>query len=337
MTEVTDRIVEELRNEKLAAAATQLFQRLQQNVQIVNVMNDPELSQQMPGVAATINGTQITKRFLAEECIARYGVQMLDAEIDRTLLVQSLQQRNLQVSQDEINSEISRAAASFGYFGKDNQVDIDRYLQRITQNDPSKIDFYIEDEVWPTVALRKLVKDQIEVDQADMQKGFEANFGPRVEVLAIVLSDNRMALKVWDMAKNNLNREFFGQLANQYSIEPQSKNNFGQVPPIQMHGGQPQLEQEAFNLNAGEISKIVQVGEHWIILYCLGRTTPRVTDFDAVKDELRKNIFEKKLTVAMADEFDRMRQAAQIDNFLTGTSQSPKSPTSSLPAEPGVR
>jgi hypothetical protein len=88
-----------------------------------------------------------------------------------------------------------------------------------------------------------------------------------------------------------------------------------------MHGGRPELEKEAFNLQAGELSKVVQVGEHWVIMYCLGRTTPRVTDFDAVKDELQRNIFEKKLMLEMADEFDRLRNSAQIDNFLAGTSQ----------------
>ena len=285
------------------------------------------MSKQMPGIAAMVDQTKISKRFLAEECIARYGTQMLETEINRTLLIQTLQQRSQQVTQDDINSEISRAAETYGYFGPNNQIDVDRWLKFVTQNDESKIDFYIEDEVWPSVALRKLVEPTVNVNDEDMKKGYEANFGPRVEALAIVLSDNRQALKVWDMAKNNLDKKHFGDLANQYSVEPLSRNNFGQVPPIQMHGGRPQLEQEAFNLKAGELSKIVQAGEHWIILYCLGRTEPRVTDYDAVKDELHKNIFEKKLNVAMADQFEQMRKQAQIDNFLAGTSQAGKTLT----------
>lgn len=324
----TDEVVDQLRNEKLAAAAAQLFKQLQNQVQITNVLNDPELSQQMPGIAAMVDETKISKRFLAEECIARYGIQMLDTEINRTILIQALQQRNLQVTQEDLNNEMARAAAAYGYFAAGGDVDMDRWLQYVTQNDQSKIDFYIEDEVWPSVALRKLVEATVTVTEEDLKKGFEANFGPRVETLAIVLSDNRQALKVWDMAKKNLSKDFFGQLANQYSVEPMSRNNFGQVPPIQMHGGRPQLEQEAFKLQTGELSKIVQAGEHWIILYCLGRTTPRVTDFQAVREELHKNIFEKKLEVAMADEFGRLRKESQIDNFLAGTSQAGKSAAS---------
>ena len=317
----TERITSKLRDDKLAIAATGLFKRLQETVKITNVLNDPELSKQMPGVAATVDESQISKRFVSEECIVRFGQQMLDTEINRTILVQALQKRNMQVSQDDINGEVSRAAASYGYFADGGKIDVDRWLQFVTQNDNSKIDFYIEDEVWPSVALRKLVEDAVVVDQDDMKKGYEANYGPRVECLAIVLSEQRMAHKVWQMAQNNLNAKYFGELANQYSIEPLSKNNFGQVPPVQMHGGRPKLEEEAFKMNTGELSQIVQAGEHWIILYCQGRTTPTVTDFEAVKDELRKNIFEKKLKIAMADEFEKLRKSSQVDNFLAGTSQ----------------
>lgn len=335
VSEAQERIVDQLRNDKLAVAATELFKRLQETVRITNVMNDPELSQQLPGIAAMINETKISKLYLAEECIARFGNQMLDTEINRMILIQALQAKNMQVTQEDLNGEIARAAATYGYFGTNNQIDVDRWLKFVTQNDESKIDFYIEDEVWPSVALRKLVEASVSVDQEDLKKGFEANYGPRVETLAIVLSDNRQALKVWDMAKNNLSKEFFGKLANQYSVEPQSKNNHGVVPPIQMHGGRPQLEQEAFNLQTGELSKIVQAGDHWIILYCLGRTTPVVTDFEAVRDELQKHIFEKKLNLAMADEFQRLREVAQIDNFLAGTSQAgKKAATAAVPTDP---
>jgi parvulin-like peptidyl-prolyl isomerase len=334
LAEANERIVDEIRNDKLAKAGTELFDQLQKTVKITNVMNDQELSKQMPGIAALVNDLKISKRYVAEECIARYGHEMLDAEINRTILLQELQKRNQQVSQQEVNDEIARAAESYGYLANDGKADIDRWMKFVTQDDANKIDFYIEDEVWPSVALRKLVEQSVSVTDDDMKKGFEANFGPRVEVLAIVLSDHRMALKVWKMASSNLTKDYFGELSNQYSVEPASKNNFGQVPPIQLHGGKPELEREAFRLNPGELSEVVQVRDHWVILYCLGRTTPVVTEFEAVKDELQKNIFEKKMRLEMRNEFDRLRDSSQIDNFLAGTSQSGRSEASQRQASP---
>ena len=82
------------------------------------------------------------------------------------------------------------------------------------------------------------------------------------------------------------------------------------------------LEKEAFALKAGELSGVIAVGDKYVILRCLGRTKPVVKEFDVVKDELYKDIQEKKLRIAMAEEFDRLKETAQIDNFLTGTAQS---------------
>jgi hypothetical protein len=276
----------------------------------------------MPGVAATINGRKLTMQQLAEECIARHGVDVLQGEVNRKILEQELKRRRLAVTQQDIDAEIARAAASFGYVRPDMQPDVERWLAEMNPGGDAKdIDIYVRDAVWPSVALKKLVGGDVQVTDDDLKKGFEANFGERVEVLAIVLGDQRQAQTVWEMARDNPTEQFFAQLARQYSIEPVSQANGGAVPPIRRHGGQPALENEAFRLQAGELSAIVNIAGKSIIMRCLGRTKPEVTDFNLVRDELFKDIHEKKLRLAMANQFDQLVEAAQIDNFLTGSSQ----------------
>src|SRR5205814_6896498 len=87
-------------------------------------------------------------------------------------------------------------------------------------------------------------------------------------------------------------------------------------------GGSPLIEEEAFKLKPGELSGIVSVEGNFIVLRCQGRTRPVQTDFNAVRGELAKDIQEKKLRVMMTKEFDRLREVAQIDNFMAGSSQS---------------
>jgi parvulin-like peptidyl-prolyl isomerase len=298
-----------------------LFDRLEKTTKIVNVLNDAERRRQMPGVAAIVNNRKVLVNQVAEEAISRFGNDMLDTEINRAILLQAMKQKGVSVSEENLNQEIYRAAKSFGFLNKDQTVNEAKWLNYVTKGDAEKEMFYIEDEVWPTVALKQLVRQSVSVTKEDIQKSFEANYGPRVEVLAIVANDHRKALSVWNMASANPTREYFGELAHQYSIEPASQANYGVVPPIQRHGGRPELEKEAFNLKRGEISKVVQVGEHWIMLLCLGRTEPVVTDLDAVRDDLSEDIMEKKLRLAMSQEFQQLRANAQIDNFLKGTSQ----------------
>ena len=202
------------------------------------------------------------------------------------------------------------------------------WLKTITETDNVSVDLYVYDAVWPSVALKQLARESIKVTQGDLQKGFISNYGERVEVLAIVVNNQRQANKVWEMARNNPTEQYFGELANLYSIEQVSRANFGKVPPIRRHGGQPIIEEEAFKLKPGSpgkesesLSGILNVGDKYVILKCLGRTKPIVRDFNSVKDELYKDIHEKKLRIAMADEFDRLKMSARIDNFLAGTSQ----------------
>ena len=176
----------------------------------------------------------------------------------------------------------------------------------------------------PTVALKKLV-GSVSVTQDDLDKAFTATFGPRVRCRAVVLDNQRRAQEVWQIARQNPTTEVIGNLAEQYSVDPTSKALRGEVPPIQKHSGQPALEREAFALKAGELSGIIQIADRFMILLCEGYTKPVEVTFDEVRDELHRDIFEKKQRIEMARFFTHLRESASIDNFLAGTSQSPKS------------
>ena len=133
----------------------------------------------------------------------------------------------------------------------------------------------------------------------------------------------RRAQEVWAKARENPSMDYFGDLAEQYSIEPQSKALRGEVPPIRRNGGQPQLEDVAFELQPDELSGIVQLGDKFVILKCEGRTEPVKVRIDEVRDILYQDIFEKKLRIAMSDKFTEIHDKARIDNYLAGTSQAP--------------
>jgi hypothetical protein len=165
-----------------------------------------------------------------------------------------------------------------------------------------------------------------------LQKAYEANYGEQVDVLVCVLGSQRRAQEVWEMARGNPTEKFFADLAYQYSIEPTSKYNYGKVPPIRRFSGQPKLEEEAFRLKPGELSGILALGEKFIVMQCVGRIKPeQAPEFAAVRDELHKDIFEKKLRIAMSEHFDKMLASAKIDNYLAGTRQPGASSVGSKP------
>jgi parvulin-like peptidyl-prolyl isomerase len=341
MEQVKDELTERIQEGKLRDVAGALFKQLQDSSTIQNVWNDPQLRAQMPGVVATINGQQIPYAELAEECLLRFGQEVLDVEISHLLLKQSLAKANLAVTDQDLNEEIAHAAKLSGVVNKDGSADIAKWIETATKEQGITKDQYLRDSVWPSAALKKLVKQgppmtiatkggerridssNLNVTAEDLKRGFDANYGERVRCRAIVLPNMRKAQEVWGKARQNSSMDYFGDLAEQYSVEPSSKSLRGEVPPIRRFGGQPQLEDVAFELQAGELSGIIQLGSQFVILKCEGRTQPVEVNPQEVQAILRDDIFEKKLRMAMSERFEAIRETARIDNFLAGTSQSP--------------
>src|SRR5690606_24511680 len=90
MAAVKEELAERIRDSKLRDVASETLAVLQQSATIVNILNDPEQQQRMPGVVATVNGNQIAMTELAKESVLRHGEQVLEVEIAHKLLEQAL-------------------------------------------------------------------------------------------------------------------------------------------------------------------------------------------------------------------------------------------------------
>lgn len=323
VAEVRDELVESLVEQKLRGVAGDLFKKLQDAAVIQNVYNDPKLRERMPGVVATVNGDAVSLAELGRECLARHGDEVLEVEISHLLLRQALASSGVTLTQQDVEAEMDHAAMLAGVVTPDGKPDRSRWLKSATADQGLTQDRYYRDSLWPSAALKKLTGGRVEVTDEDLEKGFEANYGEKVRCRAIVLANLRRAQEVWDKARQNPSPEYFGDLAEEYSIEPTSRTLRGEVPPVRRHSGQPQLEEAAFALAPGELSGIVQVADKFLILKGEGRIPAEGLRRDEVRSELEKDIFEKKLRIAMSEEFERLRSAARIDNYLAGTSQAP--------------
>ncbi len=328
LEQVAGQLEEIIRERKMRKVANDIFRRLQDEAKVENVWNDPARRQKLPGVAALINGEPIAIRELALECIDRHGKEVLEGTINRAILEVDCKKHGITVSAAEMNDEIARAAALAVKPKSDGSPDVATWLQMVAKEQGITEEVYRYDAVWPSVALRKLAGEKVEPSEEDLQKGFEANYGPKVRCLAIVLNNQRRAQEVFEKARKNNTSENFGDLAAQYSIEPGSNALRGEVPPIRKWGGQPVLEDEAFALKPGELSGVIQVGDKYIILRCEGFTPAVDVKYADVREEISKDLYEKKLRLKMAQYFDKLQESATIHNYLAGTSRSPKSASS---------
>lgn len=259
---------------------------------------------------ARVNGQYITYDQIARECFERYGKEMLDNIINRTIIQQACEQQGIEVSQAEIDAEIVRIA---------KQLNLDvaawyEFLQVERGVTPGEVR---RDRIWPKLALQKLAGKKIEVTQQQMQDGYLRLYGPRVEGRMIMLNNVRHAQEVWEKVRKN--PEDFSKLAQEYSIDRNSSSLGGVIPPIHRFSSTPNLEIEAFKLKDGEISAIVQVGVGHVIFMREGMTTPNVP-YDEVKETLYEQMIEEKTQVAVAHVFEKARKEARVDNYMTNTS-----------------
>jgi len=312
----------ELRDRKSRQASSDVFRQLQEGSRIENVLNDPARAQAAPGAAALVNGEPVSLARVRETTVERHGREVLEILITRALIRQALARQQQAVTQADLDAEVSRAAAAMGFKRSDGTVDVAAWLGRVTSEEKIPLRHYMEDVVWPTVALKKLVGG-LPVLKEDLDKAFAATFGARAKCRIIVLDSQRRAQEVWQLARRNPTAESIGALAETYSVDPTTRALRGEVPPIQRYGGQPTLEREVFALEPGELSGVVQIADRFMVIYCEGFTEPAKVSFDEVRNELYDDIFEKKQRIEMARHFSHLREAATIDNFLAGTSQAP--------------
>jgi parvulin-like peptidyl-prolyl isomerase len=317
------KLEEIIRDRKLRTEATDIFKDLRTHAEVVDVWNDPEAHKKNPDVAATIDGRPISMPEFVKACLDRHGEEMLQGMIGRKLIEIEARKKNISVTDAELAEEVAHSASLELKPLKDGSPDIENFKKMIVEEQHIKFEAYLHDAVWPAVVLRKLAAPNVKVTDEDLKKGFEANYGPRVRCLAIVMSNERRATEVWQKAREKNTSENFGDLAAEYSIEPGSQALRGEVPPIKRNGGQPKLEAEAFKLKPGELSGIVQVQDKFVILRCEGYTEPDQINFAEVKQLIHDDLYEKKLRLEMMQCYDRIQDASTIDNYLTGSSRAP--------------
>src|SRR4051812_31301788 len=162
---------------------------------------------------AVINGQAISRRQLADECVARRGKEILDTLIARALIDQALLANKLQVTAAEIDAEIEKTAQGFG-LGREALL---RSMDKERGVSPAQ---YARDIVYPTIAMRKLAAPQVQVTTEDMKDAFEAHFGDRLRIRVIMVDKLRTAQEIWEELKKNPGG--FEKIAQERSIDQQS-------------------------------------------------------------------------------------------------------------------
>ena len=271
--------------------------------------------------AAVVNDERIARDTVKDACLERYGPEILDNLINRTIIQQDCERQGIRVTPQDVHKEVVRIAKTFG-------LEVDVWYQMLGAERNITPLQYQRDIIWPMLALKKLVNVQEKLDPEDVRKAFTRDYGKRVKARIILLDNERQALAVWTeadklctAARENSKLddlpEEFGRLARKHSVDPNSRAMGGKIPAIRQYAGNDELAKVAFSLKMGEISRIIHVGvSQYVFLLCEGWTDPVVVDFKEVEEDLKEQLREEKRQQAIASKFKELKDEANIINYL---------------------
>lgn len=333
INEIKDRIQVQAKASKLKAAANELFERLGREAKVVNVIGDPELCKQYPNVAAMIDGKPIYLDAVVEMCLKLYAEQDLASMVSIALIRQECKKVGLTVSDQDVATDIWIRAAESTQPLEDGSPNVKEYLRSEIAKYNVPEDYYKRAIVWPGVALRKLSEGLVKITDEEIQKSYEANFGEKVQCLGIVLNDERRAREVWQKARvlpgqeKRSAEEVFGDLAAEYSVEPDGKHARGRIAPIVRNGGFPELEDEAFALKPGELSQVIQVdASTFVILFCQEIVPARDVQLADVRDQIVSQLRKMREVTAASEFYGNVVSRSTVVDNITGRVVTPRQP-----------
>ena len=284
-----------------------------------------------PEVLAKVAGESITYDAVADEAVKRHGREVLDDLIHRLIIQQACEKHKISVSEQEISEQIEQIAKRYN-------LDVAQWLQMLqAERNISPIQ-YRQSVIFPMIALKKLVGEEVEITDKEMKEAFVRNYGPRVKARMIMFNNQRHAQEGWDLLDKN--PDDFEKLAAKLSVDPSSRALGGQIPPIARFNGNDTFEREAFKLKTGDISGVIEVRPStFVILKCEGRTDPVVTNIDdeGIRDTLYTDLKESKIQAAVAEKFNQIKKQTIVDNYLTQTSNRPERTANARSGDQGIQ
>lgn len=262
---------------------------------------------------AYIYGSQmISREELGEYLIAREGTAKLQFLVNRKIIEHACKQKGIDVTPAEVEAALANDL-------KDLSLTPKQFENRLLKQYRKTMYEWKEDVIWPKLALTKLARDRIKVEQKDLEDAFNAYHGEKVEGRMIIFRNDekhRVLNKTYAEIRSS-EEEFNEQAKKQASPTLAARGGRLDRPIGRNTTGDPELEKEIFSLRPGEVSTAIERPEGIIVFKC-DRHIPADTSvkLEDVRAKLEKEIVDKKIQAELPKVFEGLRAEANPNLFL---------------------
>lgn len=251
----------------------------------------------------------ITKDELYESMKDKYGEQAL-----QELLYQKVLAKNYKVTDKEVDAKVAELKKELG-------ENFELVLQQNQLKDENELKKVLKDQM----LMEKAALKDVKVSEKDVKKSYE-NYKPEIKASHILVKDEKTAQEVKKKLDGGAK---FEDLAKEYSQDPGSAANGGDLGFFGPGKMDPAFEEAAYKLEAGQVSEPVksQFGYHIIKV----TEKKEKESYDKMKDKLE---YDLKLAQVDANKIQevmkRELKAADVeikDKDLKGAAEFPEAPT----------
>lgn len=316
---VKDKLEKEIRDNKIKVEIGAVFHTLKEQAkpQLVLAKNERVLPGPTPAptevVAHLHNAKPITREDLGEFLIARMGAEKLEFLVNRRIIDRECASRNVVAT----DADVDKALEDYlKLLACDKQTFESKFLAQYGKT----VYEWREDVLRPQLLLNGICQGRVQVSEEELKKGFESYYGERLKCRVILwpLDQRKFAMAEYGRIRDS-EAEFAKKAKNQAT--PSLSSQGGELPPFGRHAmGDETLEREAFKLQPGEVTTLLQTAQGHVVIKCDQRIPPdKTATLEQAREKLTKEIREKKLQQEMQVVFKDLRDKAKPQLILKST------------------
>lgn len=266
-----------------------------------------------PAVVARVNGRDVPRGALLTPLLRGYGPVVLEDLVLLEVVRQHAATRGLTLTSRDRAAELERVLQDMAPGrSRGEQLNLLRYMLRSRGMARAHFDLVLDKQA----LLRRLVADEVHVDDQAVQVEYQRNFGPRAVIRLLAVSELRRA----EQARQHLQSGAdFAALIDEFSEDQATLGRGGELGPFSAADVDvPEaIRQASFTLEPGQVSDIVfyrdaEQRPWWALLRVETLEPGSTVPLAEVRADMEQAARRRAVQAAMAELQQRLRQEAQV-------------------------
>ena len=265
-------------------------------------------------VAYIYGNVPVTRQDLGEFLIARGGADKLELVVNKMIIEHECKKRGITVTEKEMEAALLEDLEGLSLKKAD-------FVKAVLPRYGKTLYEWMEDVIRPRLLLSKICHGRVKVDDADLMRQFEREYGEkrRVQIVMWPKGDNLKVIQD-EYAKIRKDQAEFDRAARAQA-NPALASSAGHIKPIGRHSyaEDKRVEEIAFQLKPGEVSEIIGTSQGYVVMKLHQVIPPDdKVKFETVKPRLFKQAFDEQMTQEIPKCFAELKQAAAPKMLLDG-------------------